>query len=78
MNQEWYSMDQMDGPKNRFHLIKMFLFIKEDDSVIIWIVFQIINGPLKINGGVKQKSVNYCDFINKTFFPWYKILSSSF
>ena len=41
-------------------------------SVMIWtgIVDQTIIGLSKVDEGVKGNSVNYCDFLDKTFFAW--------
>ena len=35
-------------------------------------------GPFKVDEGIKLDSANYCDFMDKTFFAWYKSQSHSF
>lgn len=42
------------------------------------IVDQTIIGPFKVDEGVKLNSDNYCDFIKKIFFAWYKSQFHSF
>ena len=70
-------MDLMDGSKNWLYLIQTYLWPKEANKkvvVMIWagIVDQTIIRPFKFDEGVKLNSANYCDFMDKTFFAWYK------
>ena len=47
---------------------------------MIWarIVDQIIIGPFKVDEGVQVNSANYSNFMDKTYFAWYKSQSCSF
>ena len=49
-------------------------------SVIIWvgIIDQTISGSFKVEEEVKLNSANYCDFMDKTLFAWYKSLTCNF
>lgn len=53
---------------------------KKGGGVIIWV--NIVNknniGPFKDDEGVKLKSVNYCEFLDQTFFEGYKHQPRSF
>ena len=42
------------------------------------IVDQTFTGLFQVNEGVKLNSANYCDFMDKIFFAWYKSQSCSF
>ena len=41
---------------------------------MIWagIVDEAIIRPFKVDEGVEMINANYCNFMDKTFFPWYK------
>ena len=77
-------MDLMDKPKNRFYSIQTFSLAKRNKNgsssvkIKAGIVDQTIIGPFKIDEGVWLDSANYCDFMDKTFFAWYKSKPRSF
>ena len=47
---------------------------------MIWagIVASTLIGPFKVDEGVKLNSVNYCKFLDGTFFTWYNKQSRKF
>ena len=49
-------------------------------SIMIWagIYGDKLIGPYKVDDGVKLTSQSYCQFLDKTFFKWYKSQSRSF
>ena len=66
----------MDGPKGGFYseLPVAKRRQQEGSSVMIrtGIANQMIIGPVKVDKEIKLNSANYCNFIDKTFFVWYK------
>ena len=70
-------MDLTDGPNDGF-LSNLDMPVSKrrqgDGSVMIWtgIVDQTIIGPFKDKDRVKLNSANKCDFMDETFFAWYK------
>ncbi|XP_014780265.1 uncharacterized protein LOC106876286 [Octopus bimaculoides] len=40
--------------------------------ILAGIVNRTIIGPFKVDEGVKRNGTNYCEFLDQTFFEWYK------
>ena len=78
-DKSWVTFDGTDGWTKRWILLYLDVPVVKGrqqgyDSVMIWAgnVDQTIIEPFKVNEGVKMNNANYCNFMDKTLFEWYK------
>ena len=73
-----------DGSKEGFYSIQTCLWLKDgnNEMVVWWYGLELSIKPIldhsKIGDEVKLNSANYSDFLDQTFFTWYKIPVSQF
>lgn len=74
-NLKWHLIDQVDGPhlsNSDVHVAKRRQQGGGSVMIRVGIVDQTIISSFKVDEAVKLNSANYCNFMNKTFFAWYK------